>query len=504
MFPIMSSALIIGLSEKREMADLNKLPNPVIFISYAWINQEYIKKVLEIAERLMADGIDVIIDKWSAEKGQDKHVSMEKMVSDSSIHHVMLMLNKEYKEKADTRKGGVGTEAQIISSELYNKTDQTKFIPIIMERDELGDEYVPIFLKNRFYVDLSSEAKFEENYEELVRTIYNRPQYKKPKLGMSPAYLFEEKENDSDLMNCEKRLICSIEENNKRIDIDTESYLKVFSRKLNSCRVTSESYASDGNIGKACYERFLTMLPYRDSFLLVTKNAIVHKSDIFYEMYDFFKDIDQYYKPNDNRSSWYESEFDNFRLFVYDLILYILALLMKYDCWDFLKYALSHSFIRKGCEVVFYREPIEQRVETIYDKIQWSGGIDNYYKSITDQRFYSPSGEIMKNCLNKEINFSELIEADLLLFYFSYSVSKTRFLPALGCYSNLSDFSFFSKLAYREGLNKILALFDALNKEYLLKICTIVEKNIDSLRYYMTKIPNITDIVKYELWGTLT
>ncbi|GHT84063.1 hypothetical protein FACS1894137_06710 [Spirochaetia bacterium] len=485
------------------MTNLNELPNPKIFISYAWTNQEYIKKVLEIAEHLMADGIEVIIDKWSAEKGQDKYVFMEKMVSDSSIHHVLLMLNKEYKEKADTRKGGVGTEAQIISSELYNKTDQTKFIPVIMERDELGNEYAPAFLKNRFYVDLSDEVKFEENYEDLVRTIYNRPQYKKPKLGKPPAYLLEEKENDSDLVNCEKRLIYSIEKNDKKMNMNVINYLKVFTEELEACRLTPENYNLDENMGKACYEKYLAMLTYRDSFLSIIKNIILNNSSLFYSVFEIFKDIDQYYKPNNNRNSWYESEFDNFRLFVYDLILSILALLMKYDGYVFLKYALTHSFVRISDKIAYYREPLEQKIETIYDKIQWSKSISDYYKSITGQQYYSPSGEIIKQCISKEIIFSELIEADLLLFYFSYGTSTTWFLPILGCYSNLSDFTFFSKLAYKKELNKIMELFNTSHKEELQKKIAIPEEYNSQIRYYMVRIPNITEIVKFELWGTL-
>ena len=95
-----------------------------VFISYAWTNQKYVSFILSIAERLMADGIETIIDKWNLNAGQDKYVFMEQMVQDTSINHVLLMLNKEYKIKSDERRGGVGTEAQIISSDLYNKVDR--------------------------------------------------------------------------------------------------------------------------------------------------------------------------------------------------------------------------------------------------------------------------------------------------------------------------------------------------------------------------------------------
>lgn len=34
---------------------------PVVFISYSWSNDEYQKKVKELAKHLLSDGIDVII-----------------------------------------------------------------------------------------------------------------------------------------------------------------------------------------------------------------------------------------------------------------------------------------------------------------------------------------------------------------------------------------------------------------------------------------------------------
>lgn len=46
---------------------------------------------------------------------------MESMVQDSSIDKVLIICDKGYKEKADDREGGVGTETQIITPTLYGK-----------------------------------------------------------------------------------------------------------------------------------------------------------------------------------------------------------------------------------------------------------------------------------------------------------------------------------------------------------------------------------------------
>ena len=54
-------------------------------------------------------------------------------------------------EKAACRKGGVGTESTIMSDEIYSKADQTKFLPVVFEKDNDGMIYKPHFLKSRIH-----------------------------------------------------------------------------------------------------------------------------------------------------------------------------------------------------------------------------------------------------------------------------------------------------------------------------------------------------------------
>lgn len=153
---------------------------PKVFISYSWTKSDL---VLQVANRLMSHGVEVVLDKWDLKEGQDKYVFMEQCVNNSDITKVLIFCDKTYTEKANNRTGGVGDETVIISSEVYGKVTQEKFIPIITERDEEGKEYVPAYIKARIYIDFSNSDIFEEEYEKLVRNIYNKPLYRKPKLG---------------------------------------------------------------------------------------------------------------------------------------------------------------------------------------------------------------------------------------------------------------------------------------------------------------------------------
>ena len=100
------------------------IEHPRVFVSYAWGSQEYQDIVLSLARDLMSDGIDVIIDKWNLKEGNDTYSFMEKMVNDPDVTNVLILLDPIYSKKANERSGGVGTETQIISPEIYDKVTQ--------------------------------------------------------------------------------------------------------------------------------------------------------------------------------------------------------------------------------------------------------------------------------------------------------------------------------------------------------------------------------------------
>ena len=103
---------------------------PKVFISYSWSSVDYKDRIRHYAERLRENHVDVLLDIWDLSAGQDKNAYMEKMVTDPSVTHVLVFIDKRYTEKANARKDGVGTESQIISQRLYSSVDQSKFIPI--------------------------------------------------------------------------------------------------------------------------------------------------------------------------------------------------------------------------------------------------------------------------------------------------------------------------------------------------------------------------------------
>jgi hypothetical protein len=101
---------------------------PKAFISYSWSSDEHQQWVISLATQMRENGVDVILDKWDLKEGNDAIAFMEQMVSDSTVKKVIVILDRVYAQKADGRQGGVGTETQIITPQIYKSVDQQKFV----------------------------------------------------------------------------------------------------------------------------------------------------------------------------------------------------------------------------------------------------------------------------------------------------------------------------------------------------------------------------------------
>ena len=172
------------------MSEENK--NPKVFLSYCWTSKEYKQRVIDLSISLVHNGVALIFDEWDLKEGQDSYKFMEKMVNDKEIKKVIILCNKQYCKKANDRTGGVGTETQIISNEVYQNSDQTKFVVVVVERNEKDEPYLPAYYTNRIYIDLSQNSKYGDEFEKLLRWIYDKPLNKKPELGKMPAFLNSE------------------------------------------------------------------------------------------------------------------------------------------------------------------------------------------------------------------------------------------------------------------------------------------------------------------------
>lgn len=446
----------------------DEIKNPKVFISYSWSSASHQKFVIELAEKLTTDGIIIVIDKWDLKEGQDKYAFMEQMVTDPTVNKVLIISDKKYAEKADKKSGGVGTESQIISSEIYNKIEQIKFIPIVTEFDENGNAYLPIFLKNRIYINFSDDSIFYDEYDKLLRNIYDKPIYKKPALGTPPSHIFQENQTIlitqhkyallKDAINKEKtisKLLCS-------------EYFDEFINGLENFRLPESD--SEKALDDQVMDSLRSIKFYRDQLIEVYKLLITGTNDFsYYEMiFEFLEKLLRLNYPTEGVGSYSEWWFENYRFFSMENFLYLVALLIKYKKIDEVNYFTEEKYyIRTGYE------------KGTYDFIAFNTyvkSLEEFRKSRLKLNRISLIADLLKErCDLSLLSFDEIMQADFILSLKStfdkdndYYYWFPRTLVYKGWHSRES-FPIFLKAESKRYFEIVSKLFNVNNKEELLE-----------------------------------
>jgi len=476
---------------------------PKVFISYSWTNPEHEDWVINLAQRLTSDGVDVSIDKWELKEGQDKYNFMEKMVKASEISKVLIILDKKYAEKADERTGGVGTETQIISPNIYSDVSQDKFIPIISEKDENGKAYVPTYLEGRIYIDLSVQITYEENYENLLRNIFKRPAYSKPAIGKAPSYLFVETPNNHKTSSMLKGFEYQVTKNPKRINSLTKDFLEEFLLNLKDYSITYTS-RDELTFGKEICDNIDLYTPLRDNFIefmdKVTKNDSEPELDIDIVV-KFLENLPSLNYPQDEKSSWGKYDYDNFKFIAHELFLYLIAVGLKNENYNFIEELLYSSYFFKD-KFNSSREP--QTFEVLYFYLE---SIKSYYFKTYSKNYTSPMADLIIKRIPSSLKLDDLVDADLLCYYISTLVNPYWF-PTTYIYKKEERYELFYKLISLRHFNKVKVLFHVSSpqelKEKLLEI-KLKDENSPRMSYpnlFKSVIP-ISKLIDIEKIGTV-
>ena len=172
--------------KKKEVADVSEEYHPKVFISYSWDSEEHKKWVLYLATKLRENGIDAILDQWEISNKGGSLIPDFMIKSVSSAERVLCIMTPNYKLKTDKPIGGVGFEYSILSTELADDLDSTKFIPILRKGE--AKESTPILLKQRIAYYMRDDDDFDTVFKDLLRDLYNEPQNIKPTLGKKPKF----------------------------------------------------------------------------------------------------------------------------------------------------------------------------------------------------------------------------------------------------------------------------------------------------------------------------
>lgn len=386
--------------------------SPKAFISYSWSSREHQQWVLELATQLRENGVDVIIDKWDLKEGHDAIKFMEKMVTDPDIRKVIIVLDRAYGEKADGRRGGVGTETQIISPEIYAKADQDKFVGVASETGEDGKPFVPTFYKSRIYIDLSQADIYATNFEQLLRWIYDKPAHPKPPLGKKPEFL-DENAVQLPTRSRASRAIELLKSGSALAAAATEEYFSVFSESIEAFRIPIETFREQ-DFDEPIVKSIDSFLPYRDEFIGVV-SAIARYSTSNDEklLRGFFEKVIRYTRRPKSVSQWHEWYWDNFKFIVHEMFLYSIALLLKHERFDLVQSLMSHGYY------------VGEATEDARNPMQPFGVIRGHLDSLTHRnsrlklkRFSLHADMLEKRSHASGVPMNDLMQADFVLFLY--------------------------------------------------------------------------------------
>ncbi|AFZ69422.1 SEFIR domain-containing protein (plasmid) [Deinococcus peraridilitoris DSM 19664] len=319
---------------------------PKIFISYSWTSEEHAERVRDLADRLLASGIDVLLDQYDLKEGQDKYHFMERSVSDKTVTKVVMICDQRYAERADERAGGVGHESTIISPQVYNQsTDkESKFVPVIFQNDDQGNPYVPAYLASRIFIDMSTETLLNQNFEQLVRFIYEKPIRKKPTVGQTPQFILEDTRAPLATTGKFDQIKTNIERGRDTFTLGIFSdYLDVLLQVLSDMPIAQDGQRLDDDL--ICRE-IQAFTPYKVEFAQVLHHfsRYVPQLEIATPLIDFFeRALPLIFRVHTNNYI-FDGENDHVRFSLRELFVYGMVILTKTGNLTPVVELLSHSY----------------------------------------------------------------------------------------------------------------------------------------------------------------
>lgn len=421
------------------------MPNvikPKVFVSYSWTNQEYQDRVTEFVDRLRSVGVDTIYDKYDLEPGASTHAFMEQSVVDPSVTKVLILCDKKYVEKANAREGGAGTETLIISPKVYADSDPAgknkKFIPIVMERGDRGEVYLPAYLDGRLYFDFSEKSDFNpDEFERLIRYLYEKPERRAQALGKVPLYITEEQTPYfGTTTKCTDALSALKSAKPNALTYCVDFFEQVYAA-LDNMLV---NYDNDIDaMANSVMKHINNMLPLRNECLSVIETMLDYKpvEEAVQEIRTFLENILSY-KTKFPQNVHNEIQTDHFSFFAYEIFTYLVTFLIEKHKFNVLSMCFGNYYYknfygaRLGSNHIFYPS------ERIFD----------YINNKSDRRWISFRAETVKNrCNYKRVDLELLMQTDLLLYiyYLVKHDDQTWWFPQL--------------LLYREDIDSPFELF---------------------------------------------
>lgn len=465
---------------------------PKVFISYRWSSPDHEEWVLRLATSLRQSGIDAQLDKWHLREGQDTLAFMEAMVSDPNIKKVLLICDAGYVERANSREGGVGTEAQIISGRVYQDTDQDKFAAIVVDLDDFGKPLLPIYMSTRLYFDMSSREAEAINFEKVVRWIFEEPFHALPPIGNKPNFLDKTYITGSPLFRIGG--IHSLVSSKQELDDATNILLSI----AEDSKSFLQNLIDNENAADQVYTSIKGIKPVSENLYIAVRKIVSDGSsksiDIIHHFFEKLLENWDFRSVNTPHSTW---DNDVYQFFAHDAFVSFVAIAMEQKEFQFITDFLETPFFKrqrdsKTGEAVRYTE-FRPYLESLEQK----------NRSLSQRRFSLHADLLNEMHEHSSVSQCSFMEADVTLYLRGLLSPEVDWYPITALYLAHSDGSLptyvraQSKKVY-EKLRPLLFNVEAEGvRQILLKAAT--ERKFPRFGYYT---PNMEKLFAAEKLAT--
>ena len=166
-----------------------------VFLSYSWDSDTHREWVVKLTNTLRdRHGLNAVCD--GVRNVDNLYCMMVEEIRDSD--KIIVVVTRQYTEKAHELKGGVGTETQL----LFNFFSQNRSKIVVIKKDNAE---VPFYLNGFQYIDFT-HGSFMENVEQVVLKLQGNPQYEAAPINPNPQKVFSKPiDIDDDLIPNLKR-----------------------------------------------------------------------------------------------------------------------------------------------------------------------------------------------------------------------------------------------------------------------------------------------------------
>lgn len=419
---------------------------PKLFLSYSWSNPEHEARVLQLAEELTSQGVHVLLDKWDLQPGHDANAFMESMVTEPSVRKVALLCDKKYAEKSNSRTGGAGTEAQIITPAIYSSQKQDKFVAIVMEKDDDGRAYLPTYYTSRIFIDLSDASKYTDEFEKFLRWVYDKPLYMRPEIGNKPAFISDTVGPKIQTTVEFRRALEAARTDNSKAEAIVGEYLEKFAQQLHGFRIAADRETIN-DFHEKVIASIIAFRPYRDQIVELFLAIARYRPTIYMVeiLHRFFESLIEFLNPPDSVNISFGVDCDNLRFLIHEMFLCCIGAFIKCERFELAAYFVETEYYGENR---YSNERMRSYTELFRDHLD---SFDDRNRKLDLRRLSLRADLLKERAQGAGLDFKYIMMADFILYL--RAIAAGRFwwpetLVFVGFRSNVS-FEIFSRARVR-------------------------------------------------------